>query len=102
MSGASLFFVVFAAAILSSAITCVSLWLYYRRVLEPALERYIEEALEKLSEQVGAKVRAGVVEGVSDVAAGESLRRTTEKVASSGAALVDEGLNVLLGKPRKK
>ncbi|MDH3645916.1 MAG: hypothetical protein OER80_04000 [Gammaproteobacteria bacterium] len=102
MSGLSLFLVLFAAAILSSALTCLTLWLYYRQVVEPKLEQRIEIALEALGEKVGERVRTGVVDGFTDIAAGDTLRRTTEKVATSGAALVDEGLNVLLGKPRRK
>lgn len=102
MTGFGLFLALFAAAALASALTCLVLWIYYQRVVEPALEQRIEMALAELSTQVGDRVRAGVVEGVTDLAAADTFRRTTEKVASSGAALVDEGLNVLLGKPRRR
>ena len=102
MSGLSLFFLLLSAALVSSAITCLVLWVYYRQVVEPRLERQIDVAIKALGAEVGERVRTGVVDGVTDIAAGDTLRRTTEKAAISGAALVDEGLNVLLGKPRRK
>lgn len=95
------FLALFAAALLSSVITCLGLWWYYRQFVAPELDQRIETILEALGDEVGNKVRAGVVDGVSDLAAGESLRRTTERVASGSAALVDEGLSVLLGKRRR-
>ncbi len=97
-----MFLLLLGAALLSSAFTGLALWLYYQRVVAPRLEKRIEEALEALGEEVGKQVRAGVVDGVTDLAGSEHLIRTTGKVASSGAALVDEGLNVLLGRPRRK
>ena len=102
MSGLSLFFALLAAALLSSAVTFLALWFYYRRVVEPALDEKIELVLKSLGDEVGTRVRSGVVEGVTDLAGADTLRRTTEKVASSGVALMDEGLNVLLGKPRRR
>lgn len=102
MSYFVIFLLLLAAALISSAITCLVLWVYYQRVVEPALERRIEIALAALGEEVGQRVRAGVVDGVTDLADADTFRRTTEKVASSGAALVDEGLNVLLGKPKRR
>lgn len=102
MSGLALFLALFGAALLSSAITCLVLWVYYRRVVEPAIDRHIDSALKALGEEIGGRVRRGVVDGVTDLTAADTFLRTTEKVASRSAALMDEGLNVLLGKPRKK
>lgn len=92
----------FAVALLSSAITCFALWLYYQRVVAPELERRIAEAIEAIGAEVGSQVRAGVVDGVSDLASGDAVVRKTGQVATRGANVIAESLGVLLGgRPRK-
>ena len=86
-----------AVALLSSAITGFALWLYYRRVVEPEIERRVDAAIEAIGVEVGKQVRAGVVDGVSDLARGDAVVRTTEKVATKGATVIAESLGVLLG-----
>ncbi len=87
----------FAVALLSSAITGVALWLYYRRVVAPEIERRIGEAIEAIGVEVGKQVRTGVVDGVSDLARGDAVVRTTGQVASKGASVIADSLGVLLG-----
>lgn len=90
-----------AVALLSSAITCFALWLYYQRVLAAEIERRVAAAIEAIGAEVGKQVRAGVVAGVADLASGDAVVKTTGQVASKGAAALAESLGVLLGaRPR--
>ena len=84
-------------ALLSSAITCLALAIYFKRKVEPEIERRVQRAVDAIGVEVGAQVRQGVVEGVTDLAGGDAVKRTTEKVAATGATAIAESLNVLLG-----
>ena len=87
----------FAVALLSSALTCLALWFYYQRVVAPAIDQRIAEAVEAIGVEVGKQVRAGVVDGVTDLAKGDAVVRKTGEVASKGASVIAESLGVLLG-----
>jgi hypothetical protein len=72
-------------------------------VIEPEFERSVEEAVEAIGAEVGRQVRIAVVEGVTDLARGDVVVRTTEKVATTGASVLTEGLNVIFGsRPRPR
>jgi hypothetical protein len=99
-----LFYVVLTA-ILSCALTLGVAALYFRNVAEPRLRASYEEQIEHLGDLVQERVRAGVLDALNSVAKGDPLVKATRTVTRTGASLVEEGLNVLLGggvRPRDK
>ena len=92
---------VLLTAVLSCALTLGSAWLFYRRKLQPDLERKIEETMGELAQRVGEKVRQGVLDGVASIPSTEVLRGTQRSVVKTAADLIEDGLSALLGKSRR-
>ena len=97
--------VIILTAVLSAGLTLAAVALYLRRVVMPQLQDTLEtraRALaETIEERVQAGVEAGIQSGIENAASADTLVRATRSATRSGASLVEDGLNVLLGTPRR-
>ncbi len=103
--------IVISTAILTSMITLFSVYVLYIRKIKPGLDVQIAKAGDELEERVKAGVvsagrellpefRDKVTEGFTRALAEWPSSEMT-KMAKTGANLVEEGLNTLLGKKFK-
>lgn len=98
--------IILSTALLSAVFTLVAVSIYFKRVLEPRLKASLATQSEALTAAIEARVKAGVeagiASGIEKAASPETLVRATRSATRSSASLVEDGLNVLLGTPRKK
>lgn len=103
--------VILGTALLTAFLSAGLFILYYRRVLQPELDRQLERAGVMLEERVKKGVlsageellprfRDKVTEGFTR-ALSEWPSSEFSRVAKTGANLVEEGLNTLFGKRRE-
>lgn len=85
-------------ALLSSAATLGAAWWLFERRYRQRLERHAEKLLAEFGELLEERVRRGVIRAVADLPSGAVLRETTTAVTRRGASMVENGLNVLLGR----
>lgn len=91
------------AAVLASALTLAAVIWYWTRIAEPRARAALEEIGRQIGEDIEARVRTGVRKGIADAASAETLLSATQKATRTGASLVEDGINVLLGgKPKKR
>ena len=78
---------------------------YVARVIEPRFRKILDARSDEFASTVEARVKAGVEEGIKSgiekAASADTLVRATRTATRSGASLVEDGLNVLLGTPRR-
>jgi HAMP domain-containing protein len=96
---------IIVTAVLCAACTVgVAAW-YVSKVLEPRLQKMVDARSEALAQTIEARVKAGVEAGIQSgiekAASADTLVRATRSATRSGASLVEDGLNVLLGTPRR-
>ncbi len=88
-------------AVLTSAATLGAAWWLFEKRYRERLEQALEEQLAGLGDLIEDRVRRGVLRAVADLPPTAVLRETTTAVTRTGASLVEDGLNVLLGKRDK-
>lgn len=88
---------VFLSAILASALTLAVVAFYLRKIAEPRWRAGLEETAEEFGHTIEERVRRGVLAALRDAASGEPLVEATKKMTRTGASIVGEGLNILLG-----
>jgi len=97
---------ILCTALLSALMTVAAAALYVNKVVAPRLQASLAQETEALTAAIEARVKAGVeagiASGIEQAASAETLVRATRSATRSGASLVEDGLNVLLGSPRKK
>ncbi len=92
------------AALLSSIFTLVAVYLVYRLVVKPDLDRRMAEVklqLESLEQRVSNGVRQGINDSLRDFSE-RAMVTTTRSVAKMGAELVEGGLGVFLGERKMR
>ena len=94
--------IVIITALLSSIFTVVLAWYVYKRYLARSVEAQLDARLEELGELIESRVRKGVLDAVASIPSTEVLRGATDTVAKTGATLIQEGLNTLLGGRKKR
>ncbi|MFK7888217.1 MAG: hypothetical protein AB8G16_15255 [Gammaproteobacteria bacterium] len=97
---------IICTALLSALITVAAAAFYINSVLIPRLQTTFAHESDALTAAIEARVKAGVeagiASGIDQAASAETLVRATRTATRSGASLVEDGLNVLLGSPRKR
>lgn len=92
-------------AVLCAACTVGAASWYVARIVEPRFRQLLDERTEALAQTIEARVKAGVETGIQSgiekAASADTLVRATRSATRSGASLVEDGLNVLLGAPRR-
>ncbi len=90
------------SALLSSLVTLSIGLLFYRRYVRPSLERRLQDLHQDIGRLVETRVRKAMAEALHDLSPTDVLRDRTWQVARSGADIVNEGLNALLGRAKKR
>ena len=87
------------AALLSSLLTLLALFLVYRFSIKPHLDAKVAEVkvqVAELEHRVAAGVRKGIQDAIRDLP-DQAVRTTTRSVVKMGADLVEGGLSTLIG-----
>lgn len=107
--------IIVVTALLSSAFTLIFAYALYKVVFEKQLDRYVDELAEEFQKRVhdGAidageelmpefrdNVKEGFTEAISSISTVGVVENTAKGVAKTGADIVGEGLNTLLGRRR--
>ncbi|NNM51778.1 MAG: hypothetical protein HKM02_06080 [Pseudomonadales bacterium] len=89
------------SAVLSSLITLVVGSYLYAHYVRPRWERRLQDLHQEIGRLVETRVRKAMAEALSDTSAADVLRDRTWQVARSGADIVNDGLNALLGRRKR-
>lgn len=97
--------VIVLTAVVSAACTVgLAAW-YVSKIVEPRFQAILDARTEALAQTIESRVKAGVeagiASGIEKAASADTLVRATRSATRSGASLVEDGLNVLLGAPRR-
>lgn len=90
------------SAVVASGLTLAVVALYLHKVVEPRLRDSLEAMAEQLGVTIEERVRRGVLAAFHDAASGEPLVAATKKMTRTGASMLGEGLNILLGGDRSR
>ncbi len=74
----------------------------YAGILKQKLKEAAQEAGAELLPDFRAQVREGFKEAMTDSLKGELIERSAREMAKSGSEIMETGLNLLLGIPRKE
>lgn len=92
-------------AALCAGFSLAAVVFYFKRVIEPRLNQMLDERSEQLGHTIETRVQsgveAGIRSGIGKAASADTIVRATRSATRSGASLVEDGLNVLLGTPRR-
>ena len=89
------------AAALSSLMTLMLGVVLYTRYIRPGMERRLHDLHQEIGRLVETRVRKAIAEALHDTSAEDVLRDRTWQVARSGADMVNESINALLGRKKR-
>lgn len=89
-------------AILSSILTLAIVRWWLRRQGAPLWEQHIDALHESIARTVEVRVKRAVIESLSETRQDEELRDSTWKAARTGGELINESLQALLGRGKRK
>ncbi len=105
------------AALLGSCFTFLGGYLLFRTHLKERLSREIDELAELMKERLREgvleagrelkpdfrdEVREGFKEAISSALSGEIIEQAARRAAQNSTSIVEQGLNLLLGRPPEK
>lgn len=96
------FLIAILSAVFSSALTYAVAWYAYRRHIRVQMERRIQDLHEDIGRIVEIRVRKALGEALNDTTTADILRDRTWQAARTGADFVNDGLNVLLGRNKRR
>ena len=94
---------VLVTALLTSITTLALGHYFFEKKIKVDLEHKIEARIDQLGDTIEERVRQGIISGVASIPSREVIKGTTRTMAKTGAEIVEDSLNTILGKrsPRK-